>query len=294
MPRRLPPLNTLRLFEASARLGRLKAAAEELSLTPSAVSHGVRTLEAWLGLKLFVRSKQGLKLSDAGERYAATVRESLALLREGTEQLLGSRQEQRLAVSVAPFMATRWLLPLVARFRQDHPDITVLIDTLQHQVSLDTREADMAVRMGRGTWPGLACSLLFRERLVPVCAPELVDAVRAAPDHATYVHLRTVSEEWRTWCETTGRPYPPANRTFEVDTLQLAYDVAASGFGVAMGRRPLIDAALDNGTLVAPWPEVVDIETGYWLVAPARRVDEPVIGRFRELVMKEVGASEAP
>lgn len=291
MPRRLPPLNTLRLFEAAARLGQLKAAAEELSLTPSAVSHGIRALERWLGIALFQRSPQGLRLTVEGVRYAAIVRESLTLLGDGTERLLGVQTPRRLAISVTPFFAVRWLLPRLGGFRALHPDISVVLDTSQQQVSLETGEMDMAIRMGRGDWPALACDLLFRERLVPICAPSLVDQVRADPASVCHIHMRTVQEEWQRWCDATGHPPPTPDRAFFVDTLQLAYEAAANGFGVAMGRRPLVDSELDRGQLVQPWRDTVDIETGYWLALPPRRMNEPMIALFREWLLQQIATA---
>ncbi|MGQ4880481.1 LysR substrate-binding domain-containing protein [Billgrantia sp. LNSP4103-1] len=288
MPRRLPPLNTLRLFEAAARLGQLKAAAEELSLTPSAVSHGIRSLERWLGIDLFARTPHGLRLTTEGERYATTVRESLMLLGEGTERLLNVQAPRRLAISVTPFFAVRWLLPRLGDFRVRYPDITVLLDTSQQHVALETGETDMAIRMGRGAWHTLACDLLFRERLVPVCAPSLVDRVRADAASVCHIHMRTVHEEWQRWCVTTGRPQPSPDRALFVDTLQLAYEAAANGFGIAMGRRPLVDAELERGLLVMPWQDTVDIETGYWLVTPPRRRSEPMVALFRGWLLEQV------
>lgn len=288
MPRRLPPLNTLRLFEAAARLGQLKAAAEELALTPSAVSHGIRALEHWLGIALFQRTPQGLRLTAEGERYAATVRESLSLLAEGTETLLGVNEPRHLAISAPPFFAVRWLLPRLGDFRTLHPDVTVLLDTSQQQVSLEAGEMDMAIRMGRGDWSALACDLLFHERLVPVCAPSLVDRVRADPSSVCHIHMRTVHEEWQRWCDATGRPLPVSDKAFFVDTLQLAYEAAANGFGIAMGRRPLVDTELEHGLLVQPWRDTVEIETGYWLAIPPRRRSEPMIELFRDWLLQQI------
>lgn len=288
MRHRLPPLNTLRLFEAAARLGSFKAAARELSLTPSAVSHGIQTLEDWLGIQLFIRSRRGIELSDAGARYALTVRESLSLLHRGTEQLLGAPRDQRLAVSSAPMMAARWLLPRLADFRARHPDVTVLVDTLQEQVSLQHGAADVAIRMGHGPWPGLAADRLFTERLLPVCAPELVEQVRASPESATCIHVRTASEDWNRWCERTGRPVPDPGRGLGFDTLQLAYAAAVNGLGLAVGRRPLVDVELNDGTLVAPWPEEVETDSGYWLVTLEHRSREPLIAAFRRWALAMV------
>ncbi|MGL6213979.1 LysR substrate-binding domain-containing protein [Billgrantia desiderata] len=287
MARRLPPMNTLRLFEAAARHGQLKVAAEELSLTPSAVSHGVRTLEQWLGIALFQRTPQGLRLTAEGERYASLVRESLTLLSEGTERMLGAQAPRRLAISVPPFFAVRWLLPRLGEFRTLYPDITVLLDTSQQQVSLEKGDADLAIRMGRGDWPALVSDLLFRERLVPVCAPTLVEQLRVSPMAVCHIHLRTVNEEWQRWCEATGHPLPAPERALFVDTLQLAYEAASSGFGVAMGRRPLVDTELEQGRLVQPWQDSVAVETGYWLAVPPRRQHEPVIALFRDWLLQQ-------
>jgi DNA-binding transcriptional LysR family regulator len=173
MHRRLPPLNSLRLFEASARFLSFKNAAEELLLTPSAVSHGIRSLEQWLGARLFIRTPRGLELTDAGARYYPVVKSALGMLANGTEQVSVRHDVQRrLAISAAPTFASRVLIPSLARFREQHPGVAVAIDTAHEHAELGDTGVNLAIRMGRGAWDGLVAERLLGETLVPVCAPE--------------------------------------------------------------------------------------------------------------------------
>src|SRR5579885_1397960 len=146
MRRRLPPLNSLRLFEAAARLLSFKNAAEELLLTPSAVSHGIQTLEDWLGVPLFVRTARGLVLSDSGRDYYPIVTQALDLLSQGSGRIMSRNGQGVLAVSAAPTFAARWLLPRLQRFRELHPEIRVIIDTSQERTELSEAGADLAIR----------------------------------------------------------------------------------------------------------------------------------------------------
>jgi LysR family glycine cleavage system transcriptional activator len=286
---RLPPLNTLRLFEASARLLSFKNAAEELSVTPSAVSHGIQTLEQWLGVPLFVRTRRSLVLSDAGAAYYPVVQEALALLSRGSERLAARHGARRLAVSAAPTFAARWLLPRLPQFRERHPEIAVVIDTVQERVDLQSRSVDLAVRMGRGGWQGLFAERILTEQLVPVCSPTLRERVGDIADivAAPLIHVMRVSEEWTAWAEAAGREPPDPAHGLRFDTLQMAFDAAAAGLGVAMGRKPLVDADLNSGRLVIAWEPVIESATSYWLVGLEARADEPDIQAFRAWVISQ-------
>ncbi|MBB3189989.1 transcriptional regulator GcvA [Halomonas cerina] len=280
---RLPPLNTLRLFEASARLLSFKRAAEELSITPSAVSHGVQTLEHWLGVRLFVRTKHGIVLSESGRSYYPAVREALALISNSSDRLTGSAA-RRLVLSVAPTFAARWLLPRLPDFRARHPEIAVVIDTAQAQVDLTRREVDLAIRMGHGQWKGCFIDHIFTEYLVPVCAPDFLDHVRAAAslDELPLIHVTRAREEWATWARAAGHTPPDPARGLNFDTLQMAFSAAAEGLGVAMGRRPLIDAELEAARLVVAAEPAVESSTGYWLVGLQSGAGDQDVQAFRD------------
>ena len=198
MAYRLPPLNSLRLFEAAGRHLSFKAAAEELNLTPSAISHGVLTLEAWLGVDLFLRGNRTLTLTAAGAAYLPQVRAALEMIVGASNAVPGRKPTGRLAVSVSPTFGVRWLLPRLVRFSDRHPDIEVSVDTNHRLVEFPRDGIDVAIRMGRGDWPGLDATCLVRELLVPVCAPRLAAKIRSADDLGGKVLLHVVdaSEDW--------------------------------------------------------------------------------------------------
>lgn len=287
---RLPPLNTLRLFEAAGRLLSFKLAAEELEVTPSAVSHGIRSLEDWLGVALFARSSRGLALTDAGEGYLPAVREALAVLSKATEQVPGRPPRGSLAISVAPTFGSRLLLPRLPTFRKLHPDITVHIDTTHARVEFPRDGADIAIRMGRGTWPDLAAFHLLAEELVPVCSPELLSRLgpRARLCDAPLIHITTVSQDWNAWAAAAQREPIDCERGLMVDTVQMSIDAAAQGLGIAIGRLPLVRPELASGRLVRFCEPSVKAKTGYWLVGPRETMARPEIVTFRNWITREM------
>ncbi|CEJ14336.1 Glycine cleavage system transcriptional activator [bacterium YEK0313] len=280
MRQRLPPLNSLRVFEAAARLLSFKNAAEELLLTPSAVSHGIQALEQWLGTPLFVRGTRGIVLTEAGSAYYPKVQAALAMLAAASGELL-VHHGRRLTVSAAPTFASRLLMPRLAGFREAHPGIDVLVDTTRERIDF-ADGIDLAIRMGRGGWQGVVAEELLRETLVPVASPEL--AARLAdrePSDAPLIHITSVAEDWAEWARKTGRALGDGPAGLSFDTLLLGYDAASRGLGVALGRLPLIDAELAAGTLVALWGPPVPANTGYWLVSAENRAGDPAIQAFR-------------
>lgn len=295
MRRRLPPLNALRLFEAAARHLSFKRAAEELLLTPSAVSHGLQALERWLGTPLFQRTAKGLSLTEAGARYFPHVQAALERIAAGTEEI-STRRVKPLRISATPTFANRILLPLLGEFSRAHPDIAVAVDTSYTPVPLGEDGADVAIRMGRGGWPGLVARRLLRETLVPVCAParhaefSAIDNLDAAP----LIHVTTVSEDWARWAAAAGRTPPRGDRGLRFDTLQMAFDAAAKGLGIALGRRPLVDAELAAGTLVTLWQREVPSDVAYWLVSSESRAARPDVRAFCAwMAEREIGAHTA-
>ncbi|MGL4286962.1 MAG: transcriptional regulator GcvA [Phreatobacter sp.] len=282
MRHRLPPLNALRLFEASARLLSFKNAAEELLVTPSAVSHGIQALEQWLGAPLFARTARGIMLTEAGASYYPAVQQALALIARSSDDIAARHGRRRLTISAAPSFASRLLMPLLAGFRARHPAINVVIDTTRERADF-ADGVDLAIRMGRGGWQGVTAQELLRESLVPVCSPDIEARVREAAELADVplIHVTTVSEDWAHWARATGRRLPDPQQGLRFDTVLMAYDAAARGLGVAIGRRPLVDAELAVGTLVTVWEPAIAGDTGYWLVSPENRADDPDIGAFR-------------
>lgn len=291
MRSRLPPLNALRLFEAAARLSSFKNAAEELLLTPSAVSHGIQSLEEWLGVPLFLRTSKGLVLSEAGRAYVPVVRQALDLLASGSAQVINRHGSGQLSISAAPTFGARWLLPRLHKFRALHPEIQIVIDTAQERAELSEGGVDLAIRMGRGNWQGVIADKLVAEELVPVCAPSIRERVQGLSDieQAPLIHVTRTSEDWATWAAETGRPVPDIARGLRFDTIQMAFQAACRGLGVAMGRKPLVNEELASGALVEVW-EAVPSKTAYWLVGAESRADDPRMTAFRSWILQESAA----
>lgn len=283
MAYRLPPLNALRLFEAAGRHESFKQAADELGLTPSAVSHAIQGLEDWLGVALFARGHRGLVLTQAGAAYLEQVRAALDLLARATAAVPGRRPTGRLSVSAAPTFARCWLLPNLGRFNALHPDIEVTLDTAQRQVDFPRDGIDMAIRRGGGDWPGLHADLLTLEDLVPVCAPSLTTGLRETGDlkHQTLLHVSTASEDWAAWAELAGADGLDFSRGLRFDTILMAQEAAAQGLGVAVGRLPLCNAELSAGRLVPVLGPPVRSRMGYWLVTVRETLERPEAAAFR-------------
>jgi LysR family glycine cleavage system transcriptional activator len=185
MPRRLPPLNTLKFFEAAARHESFTRAAQELSVTQGAVSHQVKELEAQLGLKLFNRERQRLVITKAGRDYLAVIRDALDRIAIGTERLLQRQASGALTVSTSPDFAAKWLVHRLARFSEAHPGIDLLISAAMHHVDFAREDVDLAVRHGDGSWPGLDATRLCAEELFPFVAPSCLPVANASPRRKT-------------------------------------------------------------------------------------------------------------
>jgi len=300
MPLRLPPLPALRFFEAAGRHQSFKLAAAELNVTPSAISHGIVGLEQSLGVELFVREPRGISLTTAGADYLSYVSEAFSLIAIGTQRLPNHRANRPIALSCAPTLASRWLLPRLAAFRARWPDANVTVDTSHRQVGFPVDGFDFAIRLSRAPVAGTAWTRLFGERLVPVCSPAYVDDLRDAHGnvdlrHATFIHVNSASEDWQAWLDGvaidgTAIDGIDLNDGLRVDTIQLAFEAASMGLGVALGRRPLVDRDLASGALVEVSPQTIASSTAYWLVS-AQNTDSaenrPELSDFKRWLLSE-------
>lgn len=291
MALRLPPLATLRIFEAAARLQSFKLAANEIGLTPSAVSHGIDTLEKWLEVRLFDRAGRAVSLTDVGRQYLPYVAEGLSMIGVGTERVAAGPHRRRVSVSVAPTFAMEWLIPRLARFNARHPEIAVSIDTSHRQALFPLDGVDLAIRMGKAPWPNTTSHLLMRESLVPVgskgyvAAHGGVDSI--AWDKINLIHVSSVEFDWSSWFSGAGMTSPDVAGHLHFDAVHLALDAAAQGLGLAIGRLPLLAPHLESGRLIKAMKQVLPIETGYWLAAPAGEETRREIRAFQRWVLAE-------
>ncbi len=288
MPFNLPPIGAVRMFEAAARSLSFKAAAEELHVTPSAISHGVRSLEEWLSTQLFEREPRGLKLTEAGAGFLQPVQEAFEGLAAAGAKLPGKKAAGALSVSVPPTFGSRWLIPRLARFSERYPDIRVTIDTEHRQLDLAVAGVDLAIRMAPAHGTGGTWLRLVRETFIPVCSPALRETYKglAAEEivrKAPLIHVTTVTEDWAWWFRQTMGIDETPNRAFAFDTIRMAVDGALQGLGVVLGRRPLIDDDLTAGRLVDIGASPQNGDTCYWLVGEEitfKRADALVFRRW--------------
>ena len=246
----LPPLDGLSALLAAADSGSFTAAAAALGLTHGSVSRRISGLEAWLGTSLFERHGRGVRLTPAGQRFAAEARRALGGLSRSAEQWRPWRGRQTVRLSTVPSFARLWLLPRLARLERDDIHVELAMD--HRPIDLDARGADMAIRYGHGHWDGIEARLLFRETLVPAAAPGLEIGADASPEallRFPLLHDSDVSH-WRAWLDAAGHSYRPRwqDRRFEdYDTVLAA---AAAGLGIALLRRPYADREIVEGRLV--------------------------------------------
>jgi LysR family transcriptional regulator, glycine cleavage system transcriptional activator len=296
MPLRLPPLPALRFFEAAGRHQSFKLAAAELNVTPSAVSHGIVGLEQALGVELFVREPRGISLTATGADYLSYVSEAFSLVAIGTQRLPNHRADRPIALSCAPTFASRWLLPRLAGFRARWPNVNVSVDTSHRQVGFPVDGFDFAIRLSRAPVAGTAWTRLFGERFVPVCSAAYLDTLRDGSGdgsldwrRATLIHVHTASEDWQSWIDAAGVEGIDAANGLRVDTIQLAFEAAAMGLGLALGRKPLVDADLSSGALVEAGPPTLASAGAYWLVSAENVERRPELVDFRRWLIGESG-----
>lgn len=271
-------MNGLRAAEAVGRLGALQVAADELGVTPGAVSQHVARLEAALGRAVFTRTPRGLAPTDFGRAFLARLTSGFSEL----ERALSSARHDRanvLTVSVAPVLASKWLVPRLARFAELHPGITVRLDASIGLVDLDASDVDVAIRVGAGDWPGVAKTFLLPQQIFPVCAPALADRLREPRDLTKVPIIRDANStlHWSTWLEPFGIAEDELADGHSFTDAALCLDAAIAGQGVMLGWQTLAQYAIAAGQLVAPFPYRVDTRLGYWAVtssihAPARKV----------------------
>jgi LysR family glycine cleavage system transcriptional activator len=297
----LPSLNGLRAFEAAARHLSFTRAAAELNVTQTAISHQIRRLEEQLGIRLFLRRNRALLLTHEAESYLPAIRAAFEDLRRATERLRRPDREGLLTVSTTASLAAKWLVTRAASFQEAHPGIEVRITTSSHLVDFRREEVDMAVRYGRGNWPGLRADWLMAEELFPVCSPALLDGpkpLRQPEDlaHHMLIHATASREDWQLWLTAAGLPVSlAARRGLVFDQSFMAVQAAVDGHGVAMGRTFYVQADIAAGRLMVPFDVVLPADAGFYVVAPSESADTPKIAQFRDWLVASVApGSMAP
>lgn len=304
MAARLPPLNALRAFEAAARHLSFAKAADELAVTPAAVSHQIKGLEAQLGTALFRRYNRQVLLTDAGQALAPGVRDGLAAMAAAVERVHAVCSRGPLTVTVPPSFAVKWLMPRLERFRSANPEIDVRISATDRLVDLEREEVDLAVRYGAGPYPGLRGDRLLGESMFPVCSPRLLEGPHPLRTPADLIHHTLLHEyvaprrsgpfpDWRMWLRAAGIEGIDAERGPSYEPASMVVQAAIEGEGVALGRSVLVAEDIAAGRLVRPFETVMPTEFGYWVVTTEAAAQLPRAQAFRQWLLDEVAADAA-
>ncbi|MGG1944767.1 transcriptional regulator GcvA [Trinickia sp. NRRL B-1857] len=295
--RRLPPLGAVRAFEAAARHLNFTQAAAELHVTQAAISHQVRQLEQWLGLRLFERRGHLLTITAHGRDYLAEISVALDRIASATARLKQG-SEGPLRITVLPSFAACWLVPRLGGFREQYPDIELKLTTsTQLWDGLDDR-FDVGIRSGLGRWPGLNAQLLATESLSPVCAPSLATGREPLREPADLRHAHLLHDVprggWRMWCERAGVGDIDVDAGLAFDDAGLVLQAALRGQGVALGRLTLAERDLREGRLIKPFDIAIPNDYSYWLVYPDAKADRENVAAFRSWVLGQAGHGTEP
>ena len=291
----LPPLGSLRAFEAVARRLSFTRAADELHVTPGAVSQQVRQLEEILGQRLFVRTKRSVVLTEIGMRMLPDVQAGLDTLARAIRSHSSSGHDRSLTISVAPSFASKWLLPRLAGFTRQNPDIDLRVSATVGLADLERDGVDLAIRLGRGPYPNVRLEALFGESLTPLCSPNLMKSkgrLRSPEDlrrhkliHDTSIPGENERSAWRRWLDFAGATAVPHHPGLRFSLAELAMQAAIDGAGVVLGRMVLAEADLASGRLVRPFDIILPLDEAYYLVLPKNGPLRRESMRFREWIM---------
>lgn len=281
----------LRVFESAARLGSFGAAADELAVTQSAVSHQIRALEEQLGFALFLRVGRGVQLTPAGQELSVEVNDALCGIGSMLARLRQRANPDRLTVTTMPSFAARWLGPRIGRFIEQEPGIELNIISTAGVLDFVRDGVDVAIRFGFGEYPDQSAELLMRDEMLVVASPALLAGkhLTQAADLKDFALLRSDGEFWRAWFERVGLNWPEPQGGLFFNDSALVLQAALDGRGVALSRRSLCQQDLDSGRLVQLFPETLPNGRAYWFVTPEGVPLTPLARRFRDWVFCEAG-----
>ncbi|QRF68072.1 LysR family transcriptional regulator [Ponticoccus alexandrii] len=286
-------LKATEYFEAVARLGTVTRAAEELGVSPSAVSQQIRLLETQLGIRLFRREKRRLVLTQDGDRLFQVTTQAFGALRNARNAIGRQRDMRSLSLRVSPTFGVRWLGTRIARFAENHPDWAIRVDATPDYSSFETEAIDLDLRYGQGDWAGLTVQPLMHDLVLPMVSPayreRLVAEVGEDPA-AILTAARLIDSvksllRWDLWLAATGVTLALPQYPFRFDRSSMALEMAREGGGVALDSAALCLPQLAEGSLVPLFPTLPVIEfTAYWFVCPPRHLNRRIVGRFHDWI----------
>lgn len=299
MARRIPPFAALRAFESAARLGNLRLAGEELSLSVSAISHQIKSLEEFLGITLFHRDQNKLRLTVPGKDYLLELTRGLDLIAAATARIERERQSNSVSINLFSSLAALWLLPRLASFRKREPNIDVRVITTLDPIDFRTGLLDMAIRYADQPPKAAKTALLFKDVAFPVCSPAYRDEFLGLDPSSdlsrqTLITCQAYPEEWAQWFRHIGFAGKPPQHTIDVDSRALALEAATDGLGVAMGRTPYVDRALAAGRLVRFNKRMLSTGQSYYLAMTESAMRSKPARSFAEWLIAQAAETRGP
>ena len=275
----LPPLGWLRAFEAAARHLSFTDAATELNLTQAAISKQVKSLELHLRQPLFIRRPRSLQLTKMGEAYLPKVHDAFERLAIGTREVFGRRRTKELTLRCAVSFAVNWLAPRLPEFLDRHPGKTIRLISSVWNDTFDADVFDLDIQYGTGLWNGVRSHRLTWETITPLCAPSLMGTLPLkSPDDLRFhrlLHVLGYQEGWGIWLSTAGAKTVDPGQGLQLDTSLTAFELAAQGGGVALGRMSLAARERESGRLIAPFGLEVPINEAFYIIQPVDQDPHP-------------------
>lgn len=285
--RKLPPFAALRAFEATARRKSLREASGELLISSSAISHQIKSLEAFIGVKLFIRSSSGLVLTKTGASYLTEVSYLLDKLEASTDKIAKTtRAESRLSIHLYDSLAQLWLVPRMREFLSDNSDLKIELITRPEIIDLANFDVNLAVQYLSGSPSSCSSERLFEEVITPVCSPEYLAEDGPVETAADLIGRRLIIsadhlDEWNFWFAAQGLQLPDGMPQFVVDSRANVLHAAREGLGIAMNRRPFGDLLVQRGMLIEPLDKPVSTGESYYLCTHRRSEGLPQVKRFK-------------
>ncbi|SEQ07627.1 LysR family transcriptional regulator, glycine cleavage system transcriptional activator [Amphritea atlantica] len=282
---RLPSLKALQAFRHAAEMQSFKLAAEQLYVSQAAISQQIKTLEQQLGVTLFHRLTREIELTSEGRQLLPYVSKAFASLEQGVNQLNDDPHPQRLILSTLPSFASRWLVPRLGDFQAQEEHLNIHISPGIRLDSFDDNQLDLAIRFGKGVYPGLSSRLLMRDYMIPVCHPSLINKDRPARQQLGELPLLTddapdMKDLWPLLRTALGLPETLTSSRLQVTDSNILVEALLSGQGIAAARFSLVYEMIERGQLICPLPIYLPSSFDYYLVAPEHHFRRPKIQRF--------------
>ena len=266
-------------------------------VTPSAVSHQIKTLEDFLGVELFVRYPRKIQLTHAGEDYYAAIQKALMAIDQSTQEIIASHQSGELHLSVAAAFLTRWLLPRLGTFHEQNPDIHLELSVVEGLINFNHQQTDMAVYFGRGDWDDIEIHFLRHYIQVPICSPRLLkkSPVQQPEDllKHTLLHVTKREDEWPNWFQQVNVPFKESITGVSFSNGSLVAAAAKNGLGIGLADIGFVSEEIQSGQLVIPVNETVQMDKSFYLVYQKNRMMTYAMKTFYHWLMDEMAKDDS-